>query len=92
MSHCSQAILNRLSRLRAEEAKLDRDIARTQLQTRDVLVRKAERRVLDDAVLQAAQEVLDSFFVVQAASAARGQPAPGSEWLNLSTAVRFHIE
>jgi len=54
-----QELLNRISFLRAEEAKLDRDFLRTQQRTEEMLLMKAERTV-DDDVYAAARDVLDN--------------------------------
>lgn len=52
-------MMNRITFLKCEEAKLDRDIANTRKRTEELLSRKAER-TKDDDVLKATQDVLST--------------------------------
>eukprot|EP00983_Pelagomonas_calceolata_P016260 514495-Pelagomonas_calceolata.AAC.8 len=54
-----QMLLNRISYLKAEEAKLDRDFIRTQKRTEEMLLMKADR-ASDIDIYEAARDVLEN--------------------------------
>jgi len=71
-----QMLLNRISYLKAEEAKLDRDFIRTQKRTEEMLLMKADR-ASDIDIYEAARDVLENLHKGLSGKEAAGRSPSG---------------